>query len=184
MTIPPSSLILVTVMNRKRDMEIARLLGWYRIPLRSAPKVVAVDHLAFYQTEVFGEEKWRIQYMAPVRGVELTTRRELLRDEIEHPRAKEEYYKVQIGPLAALPKPVLATKWKRITFFYTTGEYLLKANTIDELIVNSEERSLLWRSLRERVTQTQAYSVELPEVDVDPQILTLLLGFKGFEKRE
>ena len=184
MTIPPSSLILVTVMNRKRDMEIARLLGWYRIPLRSAPKVVAVDYLAFYQTEVFGEEKWRIQYMAPVRGVELTTRRELLRDEIEHPRAKEEYYKVQIGPLAALPKPVLATKWKRITFFYTTGEYLLKANTIDELIVNSEERSLLWRSLRERVTQTQAYSVELPEVDVDPQILTLLLGFKGFEKRE
>jgi hypothetical protein len=70
----PSSLILVVLMNNLRDMEIARLLGWYRIPLRSAPKVIAVDYLAFYQTAAFGEEKWRIQYVAPVRGHELVAR--------------------------------------------------------------------------------------------------------------
>ena len=33
----PTSLILVVLMNDPRDLEIARLLGWYRIPLRSAP---------------------------------------------------------------------------------------------------------------------------------------------------
>src|SRR3989304_3044887 len=99
----PTSLILVAVLADPRDLEIVRLLGWYRIPLRTAPKVVAVDYLAFYQTGAFGEEggedhRWQIQYIAPVRGHELTTRAELLRDEPDHPRAREEYYKLQLGP--------------------------------------------------------------------------------------
>src|SRR4030067_552794 len=92
----PTSLILVAVMTDPRDLEIARLLGWYRIPLRKAPKVVAVDYLAFYQTGAFGAEKWRIQYLYRVRGHELHTRAELLRDEEDHPRAREEYYKITI----------------------------------------------------------------------------------------
>jgi len=71
-------------------MEIARVLGWYRIPLRFAPKVVAVDYLAFYQTGAFGENhRWRIEAIAPVRGHELTTRRELIRSESDHPRAHD-----------------------------------------------------------------------------------------------
>ena len=44
------ALVLVAVMTDPRDLEIARLFGWYRIPLRTAPKVIAVDYLAFYQT--------------------------------------------------------------------------------------------------------------------------------------
>ena len=51
----PTSLVLVCLLPTPRDLEIARLLGWYRIPLRSAPKVVAVDALAFYQPASFGE---------------------------------------------------------------------------------------------------------------------------------
>ena len=55
----------------KRDLEIARLLGWYRIPLRKAPKVIEVDCLAFYQTAAFGEaDRWRIQYVAEVRATD------------------------------------------------------------------------------------------------------------------
>src|SRR5512136_1614065 len=132
-----TSLVLVAVMKDPRDLEIARLLGWYRIPLRSAPKVIAVDYLAFYQTGAFGDEKWCIHYIAQVRGHELTTRAELLRTEPDHPRAKEEYYKIQIGALERLPKPILAGNWRRITFLYTTGEYLLKAATINDLVVQS-----------------------------------------------
>lgn len=86
----PAALVLVAIVNNPRDLEIARLLGWYRIPLRKSPRVVAVDYLAFYQTGVFGEQKWRIQSVAPVRGHELTTRGELLQDELNHPRASEE----------------------------------------------------------------------------------------------
>ena len=68
MDISPTSLILVAVTNNPRDMEIARLLGWYRIPFKSAPKVIAVDYLAFYQPASFGEMGGQIRYIAAVRG--------------------------------------------------------------------------------------------------------------------
>lgn len=177
--ISPSALILVAVMNNPRDLEIARLLGWYRIPLRSAPKVVSVDYLAFYQTAVFGDEKWRIQYIAPVRGHELTTRAELIRDELDHPHARQDYYKIQLGTLTRLPRPILAGKWRRITFLYTIGEYLLNAETINDLVVHSEERRTLWQTLRERASQSQEYgSEEVADIDVDPAVLAMLLGIK------
>jgi len=179
-SLSPTALILVAVMTDPRDLEIARLLGWYRIPLRKAPKVVAVDFLAFYQTSAFGAENWRIQYISQVRGHELTTRAELLRDGDDHPRAREEYYKIQIGALERLPRPILAGKWRRITFLYTTGEYLLKAETINDLVIQSEERQTLWKALRERACQAQYYRAEdVPEVDLDPEVMALLLGITG-----
>jgi hypothetical protein len=174
--IPKTALILVVVLPSQRDFEIARVLGWYRLPLRNAPKVIDVDYLAFYQTAAFGEpERWRIHYVAEVRGHELTTRGELLRDELDHPRAREEYYKIQIGALKALHAPILADRWRRLTFLYTTGEYLLKAKTLHDLVVQSEDRQVLWRSLRERALQTGEYSTkDLPEEAVDPELLAFL----------
>jgi len=177
----PSSLILVCLLPSPRDLEIARLLGWYRIPFRTAPKVVAVDYLAFYQPGSFGEEAGRIEWMAPVRGHELTTRAELLRDEPDHPRAGEEYFKIQLGALERLPHPVMADKWKRLSFLYTTGEYLLKAQTINDLVVQSDERQLLWQSLRERAGNEQLYKADLPEADIPPEILIALLGIKEMQ---
>ena len=174
----PVSLVLVCVLPSPRDLEIVRLLGWYRIPFRSAPKVVAVDYLAFYQPGSFGEQGGRIEWTAPVRGHELTTRAELLRDEADHPRANEEYYKIQLGPLERLAQPILAEKWRRLTFLYTTGEYLLKAKTLNELVVQSDERQLLWRSLRERAEQSQQYKTDLPGADIPPEVLMALLGIK------
>jgi hypothetical protein len=175
----PTDLILVAVVTKPRDLEIARLLGWYRIPLRAAPKVIAVDYLAFYQTSAFGEEKWRIQWLAPVRGHELATRADLLQDELDHPRAKEEYFKIQLGPLERLAVPILADKWRRITFLYTTGEYLLGAETINDLVVRSEERQYLWQALRERAGTGQLYrEPELDELNLDPLVLAALLGIR------
>jgi hypothetical protein len=175
--IEPTSLVLVAVINSPRDLEIARLLGWYRIPLRTAPKVIAVDYLALYQTGAFGDEKWCIQYIAPVRGHELTTRQELLKTEPDHPRAHEEYYKIQIGPLERLEKPIQAETWRRITFLYTTGEYLRRATTINELVVNYDERQLLWQALRERAEQGYG-ALDIPDVDIPEEVLTILLGIK------
>jgi hypothetical protein len=177
MSIAATSLVLVVVMNNPRDLEIARLLGWYRIPLRSAPKVIAVDYLAFYQTSAFGDEKWSIRYVAPVTGHELTTRAELFRDEIDHPRAKDEYFKIQLGTVEQLEHPIPAKKWRRITFFYTTGEYLLQAQTINDLVVGSEERQTLWQALRERGEQANRYAPsEPPEVEISPETLAIFLG--------
>lgn len=173
----PADLVLVCLLPTPRDMEIARLLGWYRIPLRTAPKVVSVDYLAFYQPGSFGERSGQIEYVAPVRGNELATRAELLKDEADHPRANEEYFKMQIGPLERLSRPIVAEKWRRLTFLYTTGEYALKARTLNDLVVQSDERALLWKSLRERAKQNQLYKVDMPE-DIDPAVLIALLGIK------
>lgn len=173
---PSTALILVALVPKPRDLEIARLLGWYRVPLRSAPKVIDVDYLAFYQGANFGaEHRWRIETIAQVRGHELTTRAELLRDEPDHPRAREEYYKIQIGPLETLPGPITAGRWKRITFLYSTGAQLRTARTVNDLVVRSEEREILWRSLRERALNAGQYQpADLPEIDLDPALLALL----------
>lgn len=177
----PVSLVLVCLLPTPRDLEIARLLGWYRIPFRTAPKVVAVDYLAFYQPASFGAQAGQIQYAAEVKGHELATRAELLRDEPDHPRAQEEYFKIQLGALEKLKAPVRAEKWRRVTFFYTTGEYLLRAKTLKELVVNSDERQLLWRSLRERAENDQLYKTDLPEADLPPEMLLALLGIKDLQ---
>ena len=180
-----SDLILVCVLPAPRDLEIARLLGWYRIPLRRAPKVVAVDYLAFYQPASFGEQGGQIQFVAKVHGHELITRAELLRDELDHSRAGEEYYKIQIGELERLTRPILARTWKRLTFLYTIGEYLLQAQTINDLVVDSEERKTLWKSLRERAEKMQYRVSDLPELNVDPVVLMGLLGIaEGPEEPE
>jgi len=177
----PTSLILVCLLPTPRDLEIARLLGWYRIPLRTAPKVVAVDYLAFYQPSAFGARGGQIEFIAQVKGHELTTRGELLKDEADHPRAREEYYKIQLGGLERLSQPIRADKWKRLTFLYTTGEYLLNASLLNDLVVHAEERELLWKNLRERAENEQLYKTDLPGADLPPDVLIALLGIKDMQ---
>lgn len=179
MKINANSLVLVAVMNNPRDLEIARILGWYRVPLKTAPKVVQVDYLAFYFTAGFNQERWGIHWIAPVQGHELVKRSELFTEEEDHPRADDLYYKIQLGSLIKLPEPIRAEKWKRITFFYTTGKYLNDAKTIKELIVQSDERNVLWQALRERSTGITPYQKlnNLPE-DIPPELISVLLGLK------
>jgi len=108
---------------------------------------------------------------------ERTTRAELFKDEIQHPRSHHEYYKIQLGLLERLENPLPAGKWRRITFFYTTGEYLLNANHVDDLIIQSEDRRMLWQALRDRALNSQPYDADhLPESDIDPAVISELLG--------
>ena len=163
-----SDLILVAIIPSPRDLEIARVLGWYRVPLQYAPKIIRVDFLAFYQPASFSERhRWRIEYVAAVRGVELTTRKELLKDEPEHPRADEEYFKIEMGPLIAIKQPMYKCNWKRITFFYTTGDLLLRASCVDKLIIKDAQREILWKTIRERIHKESEYSVETLPEDMD-----------------
>lgn len=183
-----NALMLVGVLPAKKDFEIARLLGWYRIPLRMAPKVVDVDYVAFYQTAAFGNNaRWQINWFAEVRGHELTTRRELIRDEPDHPHAGDEYYKIQLGPLQPRSEPIKAEKWKRITFLYTTGQLFNRARIINDLVVRSEERQILWRNLRDRVSQSNPYLKKEEESAIltDPALLEFFgpLLFDGEENK-
>lgn len=149
--IQPDDLVLVAIVKHPRDLEIARLLGWYRIPLATSPKTVRVDWLAFYQPAAFGDERWSVRYAARVRGHEMVKRINLLHDEPEHPRAQEPYYKIQLGQVFVLPHEIPSRSWRRFVFLYTTGQRLLAADDFSDLTVpTSDERDLLWRLLRER----------------------------------
>ena len=148
--IHPTDFVLIAVLNNLRDFEVLRLLGWYRIPLRFAPKIVSVDVVAFYQTAEFGDEKWSIRYAARVQGVEMVKRSDLFQEDVHHPRALEEYYKLQLGPLEILPHAIASRAWHRITFFYTSGDKLLNAREIHDLVVPAADRETLWNALRDR----------------------------------
>ena len=183
---PDTALVLVAIARDQRDLEIARVLGWYRIPLKSAPKVISVDYLALYQTSAFPQEqRWQIRWVAPILGHELTTRAELLRDQPDHPRAREEYFKLQLGPLQELARPILADNWKRVTFFYTTLGRVRQAAVLADLPVHDEERAVLWQSLRERALKANEYHAsELPQMPIDPAILALFTGGVRFSRPE
>jgi len=141
--------VLVAVLNNRRDFQIAREQGWYRIPLGKAPRRVAADYLAFYQTKTFGDEGWAVNYFAPVRRFHILSRAELLPAEADHPRARERYYKVEIGPLQRLSRPIPSRKLRRITFIPTTLDRLLAAQEINDLWWRDNPQERLWIALRE-----------------------------------
>lgn len=141
--------VLVVVLNSLRDLEVAREEGWYRIPLKRAPTRVGADYLAFYQTGVFGEERWAVNYYAPVRRYRIVCRGILLPEEPDHPRADDLYYRIEIGPLRRLPRAIRSRRLRRITFIPTTLERLLGAEEINDLWCGTRDEEQLWRAFKE-----------------------------------
>jgi hypothetical protein len=54
----------------------------------------------------------------------------------------------------------------------------LNAKLLNDLVVQNEEREILWKNLRERAENEQLYKTNLPEADIPPEILMILLGIK------
>jgi len=133
-------LVLVGVVNRKKDLEIAFKKHWYRIPFKHVPKRKA-KYLALYQTRVFTKEGKAINYYASIKGSSLHKRRELLPDEENHPRSEDYYYKLNLGSLRTTPYRIENRYGRRIGFAFTTLKELLRSKEISELfnIVPIEE---------------------------------------------
>jgi hypothetical protein len=142
--------VLVAVMNRPQDFEIARDQGWYRLPRGKADRGAFFEYVALYFTAAFGSQKWAIHYYARNLGHELVTRRELLPHEPDHPRAAELYYKLQLGSLQKREPPIVSLRWRRITFIYTTGDRFEAAEEINDLYAEGGEFvDRLYHALRE-----------------------------------
>jgi hypothetical protein len=131
--------VLVAVMSRPHDFEIARDHGWYRVPEKRATRGVYFEYIAFYFTAAFGEQRWAIHYYARRLGHELVTRRDLLPDEPDHPRADERYYKLQLGPLQKREPPIISRRWRRVTFIHTTWDRFQTAEEINDLFAGGGE---------------------------------------------
>lgn len=141
--------VLVAVVNNETDFARARDEGWYRIPVKRAPRRVAAEFLALYQTRAFGGVGCAVNFYAPVRRFHVLTRAELLPDEPDHPRAADAYYKIEIGPLQPLARPVPSRALRRISFIPTTLSRLLAAREINDLWLRDDPQERLWLALRE-----------------------------------
>jgi hypothetical protein len=140
--IEPDARVLVCLLNRPRDLELARWEHWYRVPVKHAPEDYLADILAFYLTAEFADERWAIHEYAYVRGHELHRRIDLLPDEPEHPRRDDVYLKYQLGPLQRLSRPIPSLRWRRVTFVQTTGDRLLDALELGDLIEHDTRRHI------------------------------------------
>lgn len=141
--------VLVAVVNNAADLRRAASEGWYRIPQRRAPRRIGADYLAFYQTGAFGSapEAHTVSYYAPVRRYQLSTRAQLLPEDAGHPRADDYYFRIDLGPLMRLDRPIAATKLRRITFIHTTFARLLAAEDVTDLFAQDDSFDALWQAL-------------------------------------
>jgi very-short-patch-repair endonuclease len=143
------NLMLIAIMNNGRDLSIAKAKHWYRIPFKSAPKrLEEVNYIAFYQTKAFGHQKWSINYWSEMKSCGIVKRSELLPHESDHPRANDRYYKIEMGELKQLPKPILSKRGRRLVFTITTLEKFRKAEEINDLFNESPLEDRLWDELK------------------------------------
>jgi len=147
--------VLVAVVTRPRDWETIQCAGWYRIPLARAPLRVACEYVAFYHTAAFPDLRHTIAYYAPVLRYDVLRRIDMLPDEPDHPRALERYYRLSLGPLTALPRPIPAERLRRVAFICTTLSRLLTAREINALWDRTSQCEALRRVLQARESPAQ-----------------------------
>jgi hypothetical protein len=160
----PEDRVLVAYLPRPADFKIIQTEGWYRIPQKHVPKGLYAEYIAFYFGRHFTSNKWAIYYYAPRLGHELTTRQALLPQEPKHPRANDLYYKVQLGPLQQLERPIISLRWRRVTFIHTTWDRFIDAAEINDLFVEGGEYvDRLYAALKDQGVQPERqYRVKEP----------------------
>ncbi len=162
--------VLVAVVNNAEDFARARDQHWYRIPVRRAPRHIAAEYLALYQTGRFGNLGRCVRYYAPILRYHLVKRRDLIPEQSDHPRADEQYFKLEIGPLAELPRPIANKRHPRLTFLYTTLQRLLAAEDVNDLWLRGAARQKLYAVIQERGLAVECwYPVDMgdrPEADL------------------
>jgi hypothetical protein len=140
--------VLVAIMNSKRDFDILQDEHWYRIPGDKAPRCRPPRWLAFYQTKVFEEERWAVNYYGRVRDIRIRQGQELDLYEPPHPKANRRYYQVHLESIERLAQPILSHRLRRIAFIATTWTKFASAVEINVLFDGSPLEDRLWAELK------------------------------------
>ena len=147
------NIVLIALMNSKSDFEIAKSQRWYRIPEKSAPKIVKenkIKIIAFYQTKEFQNEKYSIRYYGIVNNISIVKRRELFPKEIQNSKTDNNYYKIEFLPLLELENPIISKRGRRIVFIPTSKEKFFNATEINHLFNDSILEDVLWQRFSEK----------------------------------
>lgn len=124
--------VLVGVVKRKKDLEIARQRHWYRIPRRQMPLGIQAEYIAlFLSASAFGAQGGAVAAFARITGVELARRRDLL--PAERSRPDEHYYKVQFRRLIEKDPPIANEPQRAFSFIRTTWDRFISADCIPDL---------------------------------------------------
>jgi hypothetical protein len=76
-------------------------------------------------------------------------RRDLIPSEPDHPWAGNWYYALQIGPLQHKLPPIVAHRWRRVTFVVTSGDRFMNAVEINDLFEQESQVGQLYVRLKE-----------------------------------
>ena len=107
-------------------------------PVRHAPKGIHAEWIGFYFGRKFGTRKYAVHCYAENLGHELVPRSMLVPEEPEHPRANDFYFKIQLGELITLNRPIVSLRWHRVLFIHTTGDRFTDAVELNDLLIEGD----------------------------------------------
>jgi len=152
---------LVGIVPRKNLWDVIQEKKWYHIPVESAPKNAKfAEYLGFYFPKVFGKEmRYKVNFYAKVKKVDIAKRIKLFPEEKEHKRADKNYFQFHLEKIKELPKPIPSLRWRRIVHIPTSCEKLFTAEEINDLYDTSplEEKMYLEMKKREITAERQFY---------------------------
>ena len=144
--------MLVAIMKNRLDLVVARDQHWYRIPISSVKKRLherwPPAWLAFYQTKIFGDEAFAINYYARVWAIHEVFRWQLFPNEPKDKKSQQRYYQLMLAPLKRLPKPIYSRRWRYIVFIPTTLDKFIQAVEINDLYDESPLEDRLWAEFK------------------------------------
>lgn len=127
--------VLVAMLPEPKDWSILHEQFWYRIrKLATSPDIVkdkTVEYIGFYHTAKFSEDlKFKVVKYGKVKHIATVSRQHLFPEESQnHPKAKQEYYKIEFDELLTLPQPIVSRRGHRVTFVPTTEKKFFSGNT-------------------------------------------------------
>ena len=144
--------VLVAILNDPSAFHIAEHYRWYRIPIWSADKWLKgrwpPQWLAFYQTAIFGDEAFSVNYYGKVKEIRRVTRRDLFPDHPDDEKSGREYHQVFFDHLQRLPTPIISRRRRRIIFIPTTWRKFTAADELNDLYDESPLEDLLWSEFK------------------------------------
>ena len=144
----PRGEVLVALLPSKADFGILQEQGWYRIPVRTAPKRWPPKWLAFYQPKAFAPDHFRIRYYGKVADIQVMERRVLFPNELPSAKSEQKYYKLSLETLEELPEPILSDRPRRLVFVQTTWQKFSRAEQLNDLFDASPLEDLMWREFK------------------------------------
>lgn len=84
----------------------------------------------------------------PIWNYQTIKRRDLLPDEPDHPRTHDYYFRVRVGKIKKLPRPIRNIIPRRVSFGFTTLNHLLKSKNILQLYNIAPTEQIVEHGLR------------------------------------